>query len=141
MRLMIPALAATSLLGMTLLLGNISPSQAQPTKTKPDHAHRGPHAQKPGHAHKPGHAAKPGHPHHAMPTLYECSHCKIMSAKAGNCPACKMKMTRASAATAKTAQYGCAHCKILSAKGGKCPVCKMAMKKMEVKKTGKPAKT
>ncbi len=122
MRLMIPTLAAASLLGMTLL-GN-SPSRAQTTKAKPAHAHKGPHAHKAGHAHK------------AMHAQYECTHCNIMTMKAGKCPVCKMKMTKASATNVKKAQYACSHCKILSAKGGKCPVCKMPMKK-----TGKPAKS
>ena len=116
MRLMIPALAAASLLGMTLL-GN-SPSQAQTTKTKPSHTQKGPHA------------------HKAMHAQYECTHCNIMTMKAGKCPVCKTKMTKAAAANVKKAQYGCAHCKILSGKGGKCPVCKMPMKKM-----AKPAKS
>lgn len=129
MRSMIPALAATGLLGMTLLLGT-SPSQAQTTKTKPPHAHEPRHTPKPGHAHKAGHVRKPAHVHQAMHAMYECTHCKVMTKKAGNCPVCKMKMTKASATTVKKAQYGCSHCKIMSAKGDKCPVCKMEMKKM-----------
>ena len=107
------------MLGVTLL-GN-APVQAQATTTKL--AHEAGHAQKGTPAQKGAHAQ------------YECTHCNIMTMKAGNCPVCKMKMTKATT-TSKKAQYECTHCQVMSAKAGKCPVCKMDMTKMKKASTG-----
>jgi primosomal protein N' len=57
--------------------------------------------------------------------MYECPKCHATSAKAGDCPHCKVAMV------AKMASYECTHCKVTSAKAGKCPKCGMAMTKVK----------
>lgn len=72
----------------------------------------------------------------ATKAQYECTHCGVMSAKAGKCPKCGMVMTKMAAGKASKAQYECRMCGIMSAKSGKCPKCGMAMTKMAKPKKG-----
>lgn len=116
-------LAATAtvvcLLGLAALVPGFAQGQPQ------QKAHTDPHK-----GHHPGAAAahqKPGHSAAAAKhkkATYECAHCNLLTAKAGKCPKCGMKLTKASAAKVAKAQYECSHCHVMSAKAGKCPVCK-----------------
>jgi len=61
---------------------------------------------------------------------YVCPKCGLKSAKAGNCPHCKVALEKSASAGAG---YECTMCHVKSAKAGNCPKCGMAMTKIASK--------